>query len=774
MTVNETKLGAHVTTGPRDGWATAAPHMRGIVTFLADAALETDEGTFVVWRPGSTHGVYKWGDLADEDIMPGFDQLSVSDMKAQADYWWPIALKAVESEEKRLADVVEKEMGFRPVITIDALQLTNEVGGNDVGQIEKLIAYEQALMLLAENAGRRLVIGNCASNSPDWHSDLWQGLFAPHVQAGWARGHIYGRHAYFDLEPYQDNYERIFWEIAYLAATGPAIGPIIISEAGFINFPGNDRFMQAMAAFDERIAAYPEILFAAAFTYGNWRQATIANIQTASARFGEYMAARPFDPIVLRPVGPEPAPELTVDEVLWAESVKEQVERGIWLNPDAGLVRAALTEMNWPTDKPLLVPVHREIYPAVLGKVHVIQGFEDMHGIEPRRVYEWVDGKARWFGDPALDSDDEPEPPLPWDLLDYRPCDTTWVTQPFGANPARYAQFGLPGHEGIDYGVALGQPYYAAAAGRVVHAGDRKWSGDTASAYGWHVVIDHGDCCTVYGHAAPNLPVSVGQWVEAGQVVGYSGNTGNSDGPHLHFGLLDVAGIIDPDNGYPEWKFGRPVDPWPFVKDLYAPSLPPQGEVVNVLDWVRGEHRRQFDLDYGSGTQTTQIWHIDANNWLYIKGTNGEYERLGVRNFNGEPWIFRFEDTSEGPDRWYAHWNDSVTAIGAPWLPVFCQVGQWYESKKFVQHYLKSNCAKQEGGAVIDRVRLMSKPYARTYSGGQQLMVITAEWDGGEQYDFGGGNVGFRDAGRNFWFMGWLEGRQDKIAKKPGCLDVGW
>lgn len=756
MTVTETKLGAHVTTGPRDGWSLAAPHFRGVVSFLADAFLETDEHTFTVWRPGTQSGIYVWEQYRDEDIMPGFDQLKVRDMKAQADYWWPIALKAVESEEKRLG------------ITIDAIQMTNEVGGNELGQIEKLIAYEQALMLLAEDAGRRLVIGNCATNSPDWHSDLWQGLLAPHIQAGWRRGHVYGRHVYFDVPPLTDNYERPFVELEYLRQFGP-IGPVIISEAGFVNFPGNEPFMKAMAAFDERIAAYPEILFAAAFTYGDWRQSTNANIQTASADLAAYLADKPFDPIVLRPVGPEPDQEVTVDQVLWDVSVAEQIERGIWLNPEAGLAAAIARDG--------LVPVHREIYPSVLGQVHVIQAAEDLAGVKPRRVYEWVEGQARWFTDPEAEVEPEPEPPLPWDLLVYRPCDTTWVTQRFGENPAKYAEFGLPGHEGLDYGVPLGQPYYAAAPGRVIHASDRMWSTNArASDYGYNVVIDHGDCCTVYGHAAPNLPVSVGQFVEAGQIVGYSGNTGNSTGPHLHFGLLDVAGIIDVGNGYPEWTFGRPVDPWPFVKDLLAPAAPPPttGEMVNVLDWIRGEHRRQFDLDYGTGTQTTQLWHMDANNWLYIKGENGEYERLGVRMFEGQPWIFRFEDTSEAPDRWYAHWNYSVTEIGAPWLPVFCEVGRWYESKKFVQHYRKGDCALLDGNFVTDRLRLASKPYARTYKSGQQLMVITVEWASGEQYDFGGGNVGFRDATRDFWFMGWLDGRADKTARKPGCKDVGW
>lgn len=167
--------------------------------------------------------------------------------------------------------------------------------------------------------------------------------------------------------------------------------------------------------------------------------------------------------------------------------------------------------------------------------------------------------------------------------LVYRPCDTERITQLFGANPARYTQYGLPGHDGIDYGAAAGWPYYAAAAGRVIHASDRQWSNPAnASDYGWHVVIDHGTYCTVYAHAQAPLPVTLGQQVAAGAVVGKSGNTGNSDGYHLHFGLLDKSGTVDPNNGYPTWKYGRPVNPLPWLAGLQPPSTPstPSGDAL--------------------------------------------------------------------------------------------------------------------------------------------------------------------------------------------------
>ena len=97
-------------------------------------------------------------------------------------------------------------------------------------------------------------------------------------------------------------------------------------------------------------------------------------------------------------------------------------------------------------------------------------------------------------------------------------------------------------HEGIDIAVASGTPVHAAAAGRVVYAG---WM----SGYGNIVVLDHGGgLSTAYGHNT-SVAVSVGQDVEAGQVIAYSGSTGHSTGPHVHFEVRVNGEPVDP-TGY--------------------------------------------------------------------------------------------------------------------------------------------------------------------------------------------------------------------------------
>lgn len=85
-------------------------------------------------------------------------------------------------------------------------------------------------------------------------------------------------------------------------------------------------------------------------------------------------------------------------------------------------------------------------------------------------------------------------------------------------------------HGAVDFGVSVGTPVYAAADGIVVTS---TWGG--SDSYGYYVKIKHYDgTYTLYAHAS-SLAVSVGQVVKQGQLIMYSGNTGNSTGPHLHF-----------------------------------------------------------------------------------------------------------------------------------------------------------------------------------------------------------------------------------------------
>lgn len=87
-----------------------------------------------------------------------------------------------------------------------------------------------------------------------------------------------------------------------------------------------------------------------------------------------------------------------------------------------------------------------------------------------------------------------------------------------------------PGHDlGIDIGVPNGTPIYASRAGQVTFSGGNNFS------YGLNIIINHGEGYdTRYAHLSIRVAAK-GDWVEAGQLIGYSGSTGRSTGPHLHF-----------------------------------------------------------------------------------------------------------------------------------------------------------------------------------------------------------------------------------------------
>jgi murein DD-endopeptidase MepM/ murein hydrolase activator NlpD len=94
-------------------------------------------------------------------------------------------------------------------------------------------------------------------------------------------------------------------------------------------------------------------------------------------------------------------------------------------------------------------------------------------------------------------------------------------------------------HAGVDIPLPEGTPLRAADGGSVAIAG---WVGG----YGNYTCIQHGgSLSTCYGHQS-SIAVSVGQSVSQGQVIGYSGNTGHSTGPHVHFEVRINGSPVDP------------------------------------------------------------------------------------------------------------------------------------------------------------------------------------------------------------------------------------
>lgn len=131
------------------------------------------------------------------------------------------------------------------------------------------------------------------------------------------------------------------------------------------------------------------------------------------------------------------------------------------------------------------------------------------------------------------------------------------VTQTFGERPEFYKKFGLKGHDGTDYRTRWLDYPLAHMEVFASHDGvaDVRWD---KTGYGTHVRLTGKECMTIYGHMSKAV-VAKGQIVKAGQLLGYTGNTGLTSGPHLHFEVRMFP--LKEKNGY----FGA-VDAEPFLK----------------------------------------------------------------------------------------------------------------------------------------------------------------------------------------------------------------
>ncbi len=95
-------------------------------------------------------------------------------------------------------------------------------------------------------------------------------------------------------------------------------------------------------------------------------------------------------------------------------------------------------------------------------------------------------------------------------------------------------------HNGIDMGAKTGTPIYATRSGIVTVAAYQKGGA------GYYVKINHNDgYSSIYMHMTHYI-VKKGQYVSAGEIIGYVGSTGGSTGPHLHFGIAYNGKYVDP------------------------------------------------------------------------------------------------------------------------------------------------------------------------------------------------------------------------------------
>jgi murein DD-endopeptidase MepM/ murein hydrolase activator NlpD len=156
--------------------------------------------------------------------------------------------------------------------------------------------------------------------------------------------------------------------------------------------------------------------------------------------------------------------------------------------------------------------------------------------------------------------------------------------------------FGMNGHNGLDLGTPMRTPIYASHSGNI-------YSGWDEGGYGIFIFITGGGWESVVGHL--DSLVRGGGYVNEGELIAYSGNTGFSLGPHCHFGVRPLP--YNRTNGF----FGY-VDPLPLLaKPVDRPT--PQ-EVISHFRTFVGKDPNQKEID-----------DCVARGWGYLNGILLQY-----------------------------------------------------------------------------------------------------------------------------------------------------
>jgi len=210
------------------------------------------------------------------------------------------------------------------------------------------------------------------------------------------------------------------------------------------------------------------------------------------------------------------------------------------------------------------------------------------------------------------------------------------------------------GHRGIDYGTSdvTGKDIFAADTGVVKRA---KWENvnDFGQGYGFHVAVYHSiqDHCTVYGHLASTSIVAFNDSVDRGDIIGSSGNTGESSGAHLHFsiyaggstGSSQCVSLYSADQVDPYGWLGSGSDPRTNNVGYLWTTDPPSFDLYNTVSsdiststiWRDGQvYSVSGMISINSGSTLTihpeaivkfsgSSSGLNVNGNLYAKGSSG-------------------------------------------------------------------------------------------------------------------------------------------------------
>lgn len=644
MPIN-TKLGAHVVSGPRNGYRALVDSGMALVVSVDvggafDEPLQYSPGTILTYRCTDFY----------QDVPPGMDQATPEVARSLARIYYP-QLAAVWSLEP----------------PADYYIVLNEPGGNDPAVIPNYIAFEDELAELAEADGYKLCLANLAGGTPG-NLQLWRDLWLPHLVKWMRRGHAYGRHAYGGLlaewdesdqpVPADDNVGRPFVEADILRPLVPD-GVILITELGFYagwDLPETNLAVAQLALYDSIMRKYPNIKGSAFYTLGAW---------TAGKNW-DYMIppiATYIEAINALPPT-EPPPTSMIKRII--HLLPQEMTQAEW--------NQALTQGQ--------VFENRNTVLRSLDDALALINLSDTRSDSVLFAWwlnRWSAAEQERVRNTPVYLIEKPDQPVGDPLLGLKLAPLFnieyVVTDPFDA-PRNY---GNKKHEGIDLDVTTTVPDskekvrcpYPGVVMRVVRA---------TGGYYNYVVVRHprngAYFETWYAHLDA-IDVIEGQHLSEGDPIGEIGSKGNVTAEHLHFNL------VNPGRGRSGYVVADVVDPRPYL--TFTQTQPE----YDLLQYIAGDGRAyRVRATIGGSEYWETMYTLDRGNLQFLQVKNRNWEQF----FYDDQYIYRGADTSPDNERFYTL-RDADLPNRSRWIKRYIKVGESFQRYPYVQFYRKSDCA---------------------------------------------------------------------------------
>ncbi len=227
------------------------------------------------------------------------------------------------------------------------------------------------------------------------------------------------------------------------------------------------------------------------------------------------------------------------------------VRQGDTLSQIAKMFNVSVNTILWANDIPnsALTPGENLVILPISGTKHIVKSGDTLQTIakkfnadadEIKRFNNLSEEGTLAIGNEIIIPNGDATPIVaskPAAAAASKPSTTGYFAKPI-AGSYKKSQ-GIHGYNGVDLAVPLNTKIIASAAGKVIVSRDSGYNGG----YGNYIVISHANGTqTLYAHLTKTA-VAQGTTVSQGQLIGYSGNTGKSTGPHLHF---EVRGAKNP------------------------------------------------------------------------------------------------------------------------------------------------------------------------------------------------------------------------------------